>query len=201
MSLENPLGLGVRAEKQVSPETRKALDQFRSKLIGALALGSSVFLEACGGLTKEDIEKMPLTTIEQIAQNPDILRELPLLKTEGYPVETGEKIVKIPIFRATKIGKTTFYRMDWITSKKNTYNIYSSKSLSGTSVEMVSDAKMTYMVFVPSTPSDAISTPETHKHQIVAKIVKAKDKDNNERFVINLESVVDLEAPVAVRKK
>jgi len=62
------------------------LEIFRSKIVRALVLGSSLALFQACGLKEEEIEKLPKVTVSDLQKDPKKYETLPMLQTEGYPV-------------------------------------------------------------------------------------------------------------------
>lgn len=44
--------------------------QFIETLAGSAVVGNAAFLEACKGLSPEEIEKLPSATVEELIKNP-----------------------------------------------------------------------------------------------------------------------------------
>jgi hypothetical protein len=150
MSLENPLGL-ARTSKVESPETKKALDMFRGKLLGAMALGYTAFLEACGGqITKEDIEKMPTTSMQDVIKDPKSFANMPIVKIEGYPVMVTKENTQIPIpVFETVNGKMNLVRFDWISKEVDCYDVHQTSDLNSPSLKACAEGDISYFPYVP----------------------------------------------------
>gem|GEM_PF-5625170 len=88
-------------------------------------LGTAAFLEACGGLSKEDIEKMPLNTVEDIIKNPRGFSEIPLIKVRGYGEKTQEKPFSIPILIPKYTSDNKFDGFNTIEKISDVYKIHS----------------------------------------------------------------------------
>ena len=99
MSIESPESNNPPQKSKseaVEGETR-SLNIFRKKIMRALFLGSYLALfEACKP-TRDEIDEMPLATIESINENQESYAELPMIKTSGYIEDLGESRARVKI--------------------------------------------------------------------------------------------------------
>jgi|SRR3989344_6674069 len=80
----------VEDSDNIEAKESKVLKMFRNKVMRALLLsGTLAAVEACGGVKKEDMENLPLTSIEDLTQRPDEYADEKFLRVEGY-IESGD---------------------------------------------------------------------------------------------------------------
>lgn len=189
MSLEKPLGLTDHTEKKEPQETKKSLDAFRSKLLGALALGTSAFLAACGELKRGDIEKMPPTAIEDILKNPDDYTKMPIMRIQGYPVMTSEKakVLIIPV----KAGRGM--AMIPIRVTTGCYDIYADPGMKGGKLEGCTTKGRTYF------PNIRQGEKVSRLHEIVGRV--EKEGEDKSKYIFEVHGTIDTEAPVSKVRK
>ncbi len=195
MSLENPLGL-ARSSKVESPETKKALDAFRSKMLGALVISMSAFLQACGGLSKEDMEKMPTTSLEEVIKNPEAFAQMPLVKIEGYPVMVSKEDRQYPIPKFDKDGNLT--RFDYITKNVDCYEVHATSDLKSPAMRACADGTMLYVPYLPLTAQNEKLAPRLH--HVVGKVEKESLFKKDGKYILDIQGAIDREAPQSAKK-
>ena len=175
----------------------------RGDIIRALAFaGLMGVVEACGGLRPEDIEKIPLTSIEQIRENPEQYSRI-ILKTEGYPESEGDKTIKILVNKTSggsagilmvpplmiPIPGNTTNKMEWIPLDNHVfYKIHSSVELQSPFIEAMTLEKEYISTFLHA---EQVDTPEKtilgrgQKTEMIGVLKRVKDGDK-EVYVLDI---------------
>ena len=95
MFRENHIGFSKPASSgEFEPRNQREktiLDRFRNRILAGFMLGTAAFLEACGGLKKEEMDKLDLIRIENVIEKPEAYTEKPLIKVRGYGIKVPEK--------------------------------------------------------------------------------------------------------------
>lgn len=178
----------------------------RSNIIRALALvGLMGVVEACGGLRPEDIEKIPLTAVEQIAENPEQYAQV-ILKTSGYPEVEKKRKLEILVNRSETSGGgfimmppiimptpgSTTNKTEW-TSLDNEvlYKIHESADLQSPYIEAMAPEKE-YISNITTVEqvdtSMKLTLDRGQKTQVVGNLEKVRDGDK-EIFILRIINI------------
>lgn len=181
-------GTGGKIEKVLETLSEK----LRSRFLEAAFLGTAAFLEACGGLRKEDIEAMPTSAIEDVMARPESYSNTQLVKVEGWPVFTGSKkdVYMVPIFK-NKDNKLVFNGVVTEEFKVNTYDIHPNPDLNSPSLKARSkEGFVMYGKYGTLNLSPEEIAP--HKSKIAGKLERITDKGGT-RYVLEINGLVDKE--------
>jgi len=132
----------------------------------------------------------PVIPIEQLIAQTQEYANYDNLKTLGYPEKVGEKTLKFPIINTMSMGKSVIFRIDWVTTKKDTYNLHATSDPRSPSLEVIASGGSAYLPGFPidSKGSNLVST---ERYEVTGKIIKIKDKDGkNEKLVLTATKAV-----------
>jgi hypothetical protein len=180
-------------------ERRGRISFHRRALIEILLMTGalSVFLTACGGLSSAEKEKIQEIPLHELIINPDSYTGLPLVKTVGYPEQTGERVISMPIFVPIQIGDSTTYMTNWLTTETDTYQLHEEPDQNSPSIQFDVSGGSTYFPAIPLKPegSNLISS---QKYQVIGKMQKIRD-GNIEKLVLQQKSVDKIDSAVPVK--
>lgn len=137
-------------------ESANILDKFRSKVLTSMCLGYAALLSACGELKREDIEKMPLTKIEDVLKEPEQFIQIPLVKVGGFPVKIGtdKEEITIPTFDTDEDGDLVFKGFDHITQEVDIYDIHTTSDLKSLALRGYAKGDTIYFPNLPLEPDN-----------------------------------------------
>jgi hypothetical protein len=144
-------------------------------------------LEACGGLTPQQMQMVPLTQVEQLTNNPNQYYK-EIVKTEGYLKADGKKVIRVPITTLQTIGDMSYYRTDWVSSQRDYYKLYKTTDTTGTSIDVVVLSDVNFSYFIPLDLKGS-NLGDNQKYQVVGTFEKVRDDNNNESYVIRAMEV------------
>jgi hypothetical protein len=197
-------------EAKSEKKERTALSIFRTKAMRALFLGASLtLLEACG-LTREEKDKLPTTTVEQISEHSEELLEVPLTKTLAYIQDLGETKSRHTVlayygdsFHTDTVEETVheFIIRDQLDKNSPSFSMIETSEIQFGPWSEVASLVIDEAVKRSKAAAQPKYSPE-HRFEIIGKVARMKEAKDS-RIVFKLGQVEDLsshpaEAPESV---
>ncbi len=173
-----------------SPREKKLMDKLRKRLMVAFLLGTSAFMEACGGMTPQDVEKVPEVSIQEVIKDPAQAAKLKMIRVEGYPVMTGKDQMEIPvpIFDTDAKGRLRLKRFDYITKDVEAYDIHETSDVNSPSIRAFVEGDTVYFPHVPlHIPNEQLAP---HLHSVAGTLKEIKSK-GEKKYYLEVRGTVD----------
>jgi len=171
---------------------------FLKSAFGGAVLGTAAFLEACGKMSQEEIELMPLAKLDDIIDNPEKYAQVESIKTTGYIQEVGEEQTVRSVTRPT--GKYVWSQAV-LEYSRHLYKISEDAKMTGKILPAVSIRKMINNDEIsvwenpPKGPYENVIKPsfpktdEGQEYEIIGRVILAKDKNENGKYSFEIARI------------
>lgn len=169
------------------PNTRRFWGRFQRLVLTA---GLSFAMAACG-LSRQEIEKTPETTVEELAKNGlDAYRDRVLINTQGIPelvrTEDAEHLELDSIGfgdNAVPCFKTVIKRTDF-------FKLHAGPGKDSPAIDMAADGGESEYIFARELPKGS-GLKGTRLYQILGTVTDMTDLKGNKGAYLKIDSVVD----------